>query len=171
MRISAIRALGFCLKIRQKCIFFLWGNKRKYIFAFAIFNVTLSRNTQVGINPEKLEAASELLRALAHPLRLQIVGVSLIKTMPSMWTKSTIRWSWSSPLLLAFAGFAHDWSGQHGAWRQIHPLPRRLWQNRSNGKSHSEFSEEIRLVISDLKISDLGNVIPKSEILRSEIIE
>ena len=31
------------------------------------------RNTQVGINPEKLEAASELLRALAHPLRLQIV--------------------------------------------------------------------------------------------------
>lgn len=31
------------------------------------------RNTKVGINPEKLEAASELLRALAHPLRLQIV--------------------------------------------------------------------------------------------------
>ena len=31
------------------------------------------RNTQVVINPEKLEAASELLRALAHPLRLQIV--------------------------------------------------------------------------------------------------
>jgi ArsR family transcriptional regulator len=31
------------------------------------------RNTQVGVNPEKLEAASELLRALAHPLRLQIV--------------------------------------------------------------------------------------------------
>ncbi|AEE49878.1 MAG TPA: metalloregulator ArsR/SmtB family transcription factor [Haliscomenobacter sp.] len=31
------------------------------------------RNTKVGINPEKLEAASELLRALAHPLRLQII--------------------------------------------------------------------------------------------------
>lgn len=31
------------------------------------------RNTKVGVNPEKLEAASELLRALAHPLRLQIV--------------------------------------------------------------------------------------------------
>ena len=31
------------------------------------------RNTQVGVNPEKLEAASELLRALAHPIRLQIV--------------------------------------------------------------------------------------------------
>lgn len=31
------------------------------------------RNTKIGINPEKLEAASELLRALAHPLRLQIV--------------------------------------------------------------------------------------------------
>jgi ArsR family transcriptional regulator len=31
------------------------------------------RNTKIGINPEKLEASSELLRALAHPLRLQII--------------------------------------------------------------------------------------------------
>jgi ArsR family transcriptional regulator len=31
------------------------------------------RNTKVNINPEKLEASSELLRALAHPLRLQII--------------------------------------------------------------------------------------------------
>jgi ArsR family transcriptional regulator len=31
------------------------------------------RNTKVSINPEKLEASSELLRALAHPLRLQII--------------------------------------------------------------------------------------------------
>jgi len=31
------------------------------------------RNTKISINPEKLEASSELLRALAHPLRLQII--------------------------------------------------------------------------------------------------
>ena len=31
------------------------------------------RNTKVSINPEKLEASSELLRALADPLRLQII--------------------------------------------------------------------------------------------------
>jgi DNA-binding transcriptional ArsR family regulator len=46
----------------------------KNAYLLSVFeNNILMRNTSVAINNERLEAASELLRALAHPLRLQIV--------------------------------------------------------------------------------------------------
>jgi DNA-binding transcriptional ArsR family regulator len=55
-------------------IIFSWEEKKKNAYLFCPVKLTTMRKmTKVNLNHEKLEVSSALLRALAHPLRLQIL--------------------------------------------------------------------------------------------------